>query len=308
MRKAIIGTRGSQLALWQSNWVADRLREAHPGLTVELTVIRTSGDRFAETAIAALGGKGAFTKEIQDALLERKVDVAVHSLKDLPTWPVDGLRVGAYPPRVDPRDAWLSRDGRRFLDLAAGDSVATSSLRRQAQIRHRFPGVAVEPMRGNIDTRLRKLREGEVTGMILAMAGLTRLGLAGHVTEAIPPGVMIPSPGQGCLAVEGRDDDATRELLAPLDDAPTRTAVAAERALLAALEGSCLVPIGGFAVLEGNEVVLDGMVADPDGGEFVRQTARGPRDDPESLGRSLAAGLRDAGAAEILARLEARER
>jgi len=296
----ILGSRGSKLALWQSNWVSDRLREAHPGLEVEIRIIKTTGDRFQQPSIPELGGKGAFTKEIQDALLASDIDLAVHSLKDLPTWPVPGLRVLAYPERVDPRDAWVSRDGTPFAKLAEGDRVATGSLRRQAQLRNRFGGVRVESIRGNVDTRLRKLRESDMTGMVLAMAGLTRLGLLEHVTEPVDPKWMLPSPGQGALAVEGRDEAAYAKLLEPLEHAPTRRAVEAERALLAGLEGSCQVPIGGLAREEGETLILDGLLASPDGSKLVRKTERGPLDQTAAIGTRLAARIRGDGGGEIL--------
>ncbi len=298
--RAVIATRGSDLALWQSNWVADRLREAHPGLTVELKVLRTSGDRFQAASLQAIGGKGAFTKEIEDALLDGSADVAVHSLKDLPTELGPGLRIWAHPPRFDPRDAWIGREGLRFEELPEGASVATGALRRMAQLLHRHPTASVEPIRGNVDTRLRKFGEGSMHGMFLAMAGLSRLGLTDHVTEALDPARFLPAPGQGALAVEGRDDSGSRELIAPLDDPDTRTAVTAERALLAALEGGCQVPVAALARREGNTVALEGLVAAVDGSRVLRAVARGPRDEAETVGRNLARELLSRGAGEIL--------
>ncbi len=300
--KVTIATRGSDLALWQSRWVRERLMEAHPGLVVELRVIRTSGDRFQAASLQALGGgKGAFTKEIQDALLDGSADLAVHSLKDLPTEPVRGLRLWAHPERFDPRDAWIGRDGLRYLEVPAGASVATGSLRRMAQVRHRHPGARVEEIRGNVETRLRKFNEGAMAGMFLAMAGLLRLGLAGHVTEALDPALFLPAPGQGALAVEGRDDASTGRLLAVLDHPGTRGRVTAERAFLAELEGGCQVPVAALAGLEGEDLVLDGLVASVDGTRLLRGTRRGPRGDAERLGRGLARELIDRGAADILA-------
>ena len=194
--KVVIATRGSDLALWQSRWVAGRLAEVHPGLEVELRIIKTSGDRFQEAALQALGGKGAFTKEIEDAVLSHEADLAVHSLKDLPTVLGPGLRVWAHPPRFNPRDAWIGRDGLAFEDLPENATVATGSLRRQAQTLHHHPRVRVEQIRGNLDTRLRKFAEGDMDGMFLAMAGLERLGLTEHVTEALDPLASCPPPAR----------------------------------------------------------------------------------------------------------------
>lgn len=300
-RRVVIATRGSDLALWQSRWVAARLREVHPGLEVDLNLVKTSGDRFQAASLQALGGKGAFTKEIEDALIAGDADLAVHSLKDLPTELPEGLRIWAHPPRFDPRDAWIGRDGLRYGDLPAGGVVATGSLRRMAQVMHRHREAVVEPIRGNVDTRLRKFGEGTMAGMFLAVAGLKRLGLADHVTEALEPAVFLPAPGQGALAVEGRDDDATRELLSPLDDRDTRDRVDAERALLAALEGGCQVPVAALARLDGDELILDGLVAAVDGSELARGEAHGPRTEAVSVGRRLAEDLKARGAMEILA-------
>ncbi len=305
--KVVIATRGSDLALWQSRWVGRRLAEIHSGLEVELRIIKTSGDRFQQAALQALGGKGAFTKEIEDALIAGEADLAVHSLKDLPTELVAGLRVWAHPPRFNPRDAWIGRDGLSYEDLPEGAVVATGSLRRQAQTMHRHPTVRVEQIRGNVDTRLRKFAEGEMAGMFLAMAGLERLGLTEHVTEALDPLLFLPAPGQGALAVEGRDDEETRELLEPLDDRETRVTVTAERALLHTLEGGCQVPVAALARTEGADVILDGLVASLDGTELVRGEMRGPADEAATLGEKLAGDLIGRGAATILAEIRAAE-
>jgi hydroxymethylbilane synthase len=303
--RVVIATRGSDLALWQSRWVQSRLLALHPGITVELRILKTTGDRFLNASLQAIGGKGAFTKEITEAVLRGEADVAVHSLKDLPTRPEPGLRVWAYPPRFDSRDAWIGRDGLRYDDLWPGARVATGSLRRVAQLKHRHPGAQAEPIRGNLDTRLRKFDEGSMAGMFLAVAGLERLGWGGRITEKLAPDVFLPAPGQGALAVEGRDDAAAEALLAPLNDPDTRDAVAAERAFLAELEAGCQIPVAAGAVLDGASVTLDGLVASLDGARVLRGTERGPRADAASLGRSLARRLVERGADRILA--EARE-
>jgi hydroxymethylbilane synthase len=298
-----IGTRGSELALWQSHWVADRLRRTNPGLDIDLEIIKTSGDKFQEASLAAVGGKGAFTKEIQDALRAGRVDVAVHSLKDLPTQPVPGLRVWAHPERFDPRDAWVARDGARFFELPDDAIVATGALRRRAQLLHRYPFAQVQELRGNVGTRLRKLDQGEMHGIFLAQAGLERLGLLHRVTELLEPETFLPAPGQGALAIEGRDDRRTGEILAPLDHANTRACVTAERALLATLEGGCQVPIGALARLDGDLLRLDGLVVDPDGSTLVRGDEAGPADEAAAIGARLAERLLSAGGGEILERL-----
>jgi hydroxymethylbilane synthase len=298
--KVVIATRGSQLALWQSSWTADRLREVHQGLEVELRVLKTSGDRFQQASLQVIGGKGAFTKEITEAVLRSEADVAVHSLKDLPTDETLGLRVWAYPPRFNPRDAWIGRDGIRFEELPPEAVVATGSLRRRAQALHHHPGISVEDIRGNVDTRLRKFREGSMTGMFLAMAGLERLGLTKHVTEALDPKQFLPAPGQGALAIEGRDDEMTRDLLSLLDDKGSRDVVTAERAFLGVLEAGCQVPVGAWAELEGEEVVLNGLVSSLDGTEVVREKKRGSRSEADAVGRGLAATLLGRGGKEIL--------
>ena len=306
-RKAIIGTRGSTLALWQSNWVADRLRDAHPGLAVELTIIKTTGDKFQEASLPAIG-KGAFTKEIQEALLRGEVDLAVHSLKDLPTTGPQGLRVWAFPARFDPRDAWIGRSGALYTALPDRAVIATGALRRTAQVKHRYPQATVEALRGNIDTRLKKLKAGTMTGMFLAAAGLKRLGLEPEITEILDPALFLPAPGQGALAIEGRVDDATAALLSPLDDPDTRDQVTAERALLATLEGGCQVPIAALARLEQDDLVLDGLVADLEGKTLIRDQARGPRAKARAIGEKLAARLVEQGADRILRALRQESR
>jgi hydroxymethylbilane synthase len=298
--RVVIATRGSALALWQSRWVVDRLAEVHPDLKIDLHIVKTTGDRFQEAALQAIGGKGAFTKEITEAILRGEADLAVHSLKDLPTQAVPGLRVWAHPPRFDPRDAWIGREGLRYRDLPRNAVVATGSLRRRAQLLAQHPHARVEEIRGNVETRLRKFDEGSMNGMFLAIAGLERLGFAARVTEALEVEMFLPAPGQGALAIEGREDAVGEALLTPLDDVDTRDAVTAERAFLAALEAGCQVPLGATARLEAGSLVLRGLVASLDGKDVVRGEARGDRGRADALGRSLAAELREQGAGRIL--------
>src|SRR5262245_53071601 len=258
-----IGTRGSALALWQANHIADRLRAL--GCAVELVIIQTQGDQVQERPLAQIGGDGLFTKAIQDALLDRRADVAVHSLKDLPTAPVPGLTVAAVPERASTHDAFVSRRHPRLDALPHGARVATGSLRRKAQIRHRRPDLELVEIRGNVDTRLRKLDEQGLDALILAQAGLERLGLGRVITELLDPSWMLPAVGQGALGLECRSDDAdVLAALRSLDDSATHAAVVAERSFLLALGGGCLVPIGAQGQVSGNHLNLRGVVVSPD--------------------------------------------
>jgi hydroxymethylbilane synthase len=296
-----IGTRGSPLALWQARHVQGLLR----GVTerpVELVEIETSGDRVRDVALTQIGGDGVFTKEIQRALLAGAVDVAVHSLKDLPTTHVEGLTLAAVPARGPVGDVFVSRRHPRFDELPTEAVVGTSSLRRRAQALHRRPDLRLVNLRGNVETRLRKLEAEGLDAIILARAGLERLGLAGHVTEVLDPAWMLPAVGQGALGLECRADDReTLELLGPLNDLPTRHAVLAERAMLRGLGGGCLVPIGALASVRGEELALRGVVLPPDGTRRVEADASGLADQPEALGRRVAELLLARGARELLA-------
>ncbi len=302
-----IGTRGSRLALWQANHVRDLLRAAHPGLEVEIIEIRTRGDRDQATSLTATGGIGFFTKEIEQALLDGEVDVAVHSLKDLPTVLVPGLTLGAVPEREDTRDVLIGRPGRvaALADLTPGTRVATSSPRRQGQLMAAFPGIAVEGIRGNVPTRIAKVSEdGGPDATILALAGLRRLGLTDAISEIIPHETMLPAVGQGALGLEVREDDENAlSALAPLNDAATSAAVTAERAFLNFLEGGCTIPAGAQATVADGTLRIEGVVADPHGAASWRDAVEGPVEEPESLGRALAVTLTDAGAGELLRRL-----
>ncbi len=299
-----LGTRASRLAHTQSQTVADAIT-AVSGVPVELVHISTEGDRSA-AAIAQLGGTGVFVTAIRQALLEGTVDVAVHSYKDLPTAPAPGLALAAVPPREDPRDALVARDGLTLGELPAGARVGTGAPRRVAQLRALGLGLEVVPIRGNVDTRMARVVPGDLDAVVLARAGLARLGRLDAVTETLDPLQVLPAPAQGALAVECRaDDDGTRELLAALDDAATRACVLAERTTLAALEAGCSAPVAAYAELaegeDGPELYLRASVTAIDGSDGVRDSVSGPVGDAERLGRALAAELLDRGAAELMA-------
>jgi hydroxymethylbilane synthase len=297
-----IGTRGSPLALWQANHVADLLRPLAAPRPVELLEIQTTGDQVRDRPLAQIGGDGLFTKEIQRALLAGSVDVAVHSLKDLPTVAVDGLVLAAVPMRGPTGDAFVSRRYRRFDDLPKGALVATSSLRRRAQLLARRSDLRVVDIRGNVETRLHKLDEQNLDAIILAQAGLERLRLEAAIGEILDPTWMLPAVGQGALGLECRvDDSATRALLSQLDDLPTHWAVRAERSMLRALGGGCQVPIGAAATTIGDLLVLRGVVLRPDGRERLEGLVSGTAVAAEDMGEQLAHDLLARGAREILA-------
>jgi hydroxymethylbilane synthase len=291
-----IGSRGSVLALWQAEHVKARLTAL--GHEVAIVVITTTGDRVQDRRLQSVGGKGAFLKEIEEALAADEVDLAVHSLKDVPTTLPDGLRLVAILERADPRDVILSA-GAGLDALPAGSRVGTTSLRRRAQVRARRPDLDVQDLRGNVDTRIRKLREGAFDAILLARAGLVRLGRAEEATEVLDPDVILPAPGQGAIAIECRASDArTSAAVAMLDHAETARAVAAERAFLAALHGGCNVPLGAYAEPDALGLRLRGLVAREDGSRVLRGEQRGS--DPLELGRALADELLAQGAAELL--------
>ncbi|HEY7067245.1 MAG TPA: hydroxymethylbilane synthase [Chloroflexota bacterium] len=296
-----LGTRGSQLALRQAELVRAALLAAHPDLTVDLEIIHTQGDRAADVPLHLLSGQGVFAKAIEEALLDGRVDLAVHSLKDLPSVETPGLEIAAVPPREDARDALVSRGDLTFAALPHGARVATGSPRRAAQLKAARPDLAIVDVRGNLDTRLRKLQTDGLDALVLAVAGLSRLGLAARIADALPTTLCLPAVGQGALAVQCRaDDTATRALLAPLDDAATHAAAQAERALLAALGGGCKVPIAAYAHLHDGELHLDGMVAVPDGSQVLRDSLSAPLAAAAPLGMGLAARLMAAGAGDLL--------
>jgi hydroxymethylbilane synthase len=296
-----IGTRGSQLALWQANWVKSELMARHPQLNVELVIIKTKGDKILDVPLAKVGGKGLFVKEIENALLTGQVDIAVHSMKDMPAEIPSGLTVGAIPERETPWDALVSRKGEQLVDLPKGSRIGTSSLRRAAQLKNAHPTLEIEPLRGNLDTRLRKLHEQKLAAIVLAAAGLQRLGQDHHITEIMTLGVMVPAVGQGALCIEVRaNDPAIGPLVDELNHEPTRTAVIAERAFLKRLEGGCQVPIAGYARLDAGRVKLTGLVADLDGREIIRQDITGDPGDAAVMGVSLAEQLLAGGADDLL--------
>jgi len=300
-----IGTRGSQLALHQTEWVAARIRAGNPGINLDITVIRTVGDQVQDRPLDQLGVQGAFTKELDQALIENRVDLVVHSLKDQPTRPAEGLVVAAMPERVDPRDVFIGHGGIRLADMKAGARIGTSSLRRRAQLTHLRPDVTPLSIRGNVDTRLRKLKQGEYDGIILAAAGLKRLGLDAEITEHLEIAQWLPAPGQGVLAVMTRADDDAARAAAVLEHGPTRVAATAERALLARVEGGCHVPVGAHAhVTAAGRLVLEGLVADLAGERFVREAMEGAPGDARALGEQLAERLLANGGAAILAQLQ----
>jgi hydroxymethylbilane synthase len=300
--KLTIGTRGSALALWQARHVIERLENVVPSLHVEVKQITTQGDRVRDRALSQVGGKGLFVKEIEAALLAGEIDLAVHSLKDMPTELPGGLALGAILARADARDALVARDGKSTLaSLPLGSRIGTSSLRRRAQVLARRPDLKVVDLRGNVDTRLHKLDDGLCDGAVLAVAGLARLGYADRISEYLAVDVMIPAPGQGALCVEVRDDDAAiRTTIAPLDHMETHLATMAERAFLYRLEGGCRVPIGAYAEVNGNQIYLTGLVASPDGTRLVRDGIGGKTAQAARLGLELAERVLSAGGKAIL--------
>ena len=291
----VIGSRGSQLALWQANYIRDRL--AARGMETRIEIVKTTGDRILDSPLHQLGGKGLFTKEIEDALLEGRVDLAVHSMKDLPTELPIGLTIAAIPQRADPRDAMV---GGKLRDLKPGAVVGTSSLRRIAQLRRLRPDLDIRSIRGNVDTRIGKVEKGEYDAIVLAAAGLQRLGWGEIISEIFRPDVMCPAVAQGALAIETRTEGRGFDACVALDDPWTRLPVTAERAMLGGLGGGCQVPIGAFATLEDTELFLTGAVFSPDGARMIRYTATGDCTKPSELGRSVAGVLLERGAQAVL--------
>lgn len=291
-----IGARASQLSLKQAGWVAEQLRAHHRGLHVEIVTVSTTGDKDQNRPLSTMGVTGIFTREVDNALLDGRVDLSVHSLKDLPTTPTQGLSLCAVPIREDPRDAFLSLDGRTLREMEPDAQIGTSSVRREAQLRLVRNDLQILPLRGNVDTRIRKLRdEKQYDGIILAYAGLKRLGRENEATEILELEHWLPAPGQGALALVVRDDDEqTRGLVETLDDPNTHSTVLAERSLLQALEAGCHVPVGAYASITGETLKIDAFIASADGKHFIRKHNSGTPSESEALGRRLAQRLSEA--------------
>jgi hydroxymethylbilane synthase len=297
-----IGTRGSTLALWQARSISELLRII-TGVESELVIVKTSGDKFQQTKFSDMGTKGVFIKELEDALLERRVDLAVHSMKDVPTEIPDGLTIAAICKRHDVRDALLSSSGASLQSLPAGSRVGTSSLRRKSQLLYVRNDLQILDLRGNVDTRIEKLKRGDYDAIVLAKAGLDRLGLSANITEVLPTEVCLPAAGQGAIGIETRADDAdTLRILAALNDADTRSGVDAERALLAGLEGGCQVSIGAWGRVESDKLVLEVVVLSPDGSQRLKDKSWGTPEEAALLGEKVAAKMLEQGAAALLAR------
>jgi hydroxymethylbilane synthase len=304
-KRVVIGTRGSRLALWQAEWVKSELERITPGLSVELNKIKTTGDKILDVPLAKVGGKGLFVKEIEEALLDGSADLAVHSMKDVPTDFPGGLYLPVICKREDPRDAFITARGqkkiKRFNDLPQGATIGTSSLRRSCQLLSRRPDLKISQLRGNLDTRLRKLDEGQFDAIILAAAGVKRLGWAERITEILSPETSLPAIGQGAIGIECRvNDEFINNLVAPLNHRETFTCVRAERALLKRLEGGCQVPIAAHARLIDGKIVMDGLVGSVTGDRIVKGHIEGSSEDAEALGIALADDILSRGAKEIL--------
>jgi hydroxymethylbilane synthase len=300
----IIGTRGSELALWQSRWVERQLRERYPSLTIETVIIKTTGDKILDAPLSKIGDKGLFTKEIERALLDRTIDIAVHSLKDVPTQVQAGLTISAVCEREDVRDVFIShpvKNYARLADVPQGGTIATSSLRRRSQLLALRPDLAIVDVRGNLRTRFEKLAESDWDGMLLAKAGVTRLERSASISEVIDPTVILPAVGQGALGIETRDDDAfVNGLVHALDHAPTRAAASGERALLRRLEGGCQIPIGTYGRIENDRFHLDAMIGSLDGKKIFKASIEGSADQSERLGVELALRLLEMGGGAVL--------
>ncbi len=300
-----IGTRGSQLALWQANYIKSRIEQAFPDVTVEIMTIKTTGDRITDRPLAAIGGKGLFVKEIEAALMEERVDLAVHSMKDMPGELPEGLTVGAIPERENPFDVMIAKDGQNLADYPQGAKIGTSSLRRGSQLKHARPDLEILPIRGNLDTRIKKLKAGEYDAIVLAAAGLRRLGQEKEITEYLNETTMVPAVGQGALCIETRENDAKMApIMKALDHGPTRICVEGERAFLKQIEGSCHIPVACFGEIRDDEtILLTAVVASEDGQEVIKETITSPVDTVKAKGRELAELLLENGGKRILENL-----
>lgn len=303
-KKIVIASRESQLALWQANFIRSRLLELYPQTDITILGMTTKGDQILDVSLSKIGGKGLFIKELELALEDGRADIAVHSMKDVPMVVPDGFRLAAITDREDPRDAFVSNDFHSLEELPAGSVVGTSSLRRESQLRARFPHLQVRPLRGNVQTRLRKLDEGEYSAIILAAAGLKRLELGYRISMLLPPELSLPAVGQGALGIECRDNDPDMaEWMKPLHHVTTAYCVEAERAMSRMLGGSCQVPLGGFAEILEGVLTLRGFVATPDGSKMIADKLCGKPESCEQVGQQLAQNLKTHGAEEILAAL-----
>ena len=298
--KIRIGTRGSALALKQTHWVKEQLRKIYPDAEIEIICIKTKGDKITDAPLAKIGGKGLFVKEIEEALLSERIDLAVHSLKDVTTELPRGLCLGAITEREDPRDVLISKENIPFSKLPEDSILGTSSLRRKAQILHLRPKFTIVPLRGNVDTRIKKMREKNLDAIILASAGIRRMGLEENITEYLPLDVILPAIGQGALAIEIREERDWKDIVSPLNHLPTALATMAERAFLRRLQGGCQVPIAAYAEIKDGRLSIVGMVAEVEGRRLLKQKISGLPEEAEALGTALADSLLKAGAREIL--------
>jgi len=303
-----IGTRGSKLALWQANWVKTAFNQKFPQLDIELAIIKTKGDKILDVPLAKVGGKGLFVKEIEEALLDCQIDIAVHSMKDMPAEIPQGLCIGAVPEREVPADVLISKNHRPFSELSSGSLIGTSSLRRSAQIRHARSDIEIRPLRGNLDTRLKKMETENLDAIVLAAAGVKRLNLENRITEYLDSEIMLPAVGQGALCIEIRENDSRIEpLVKALNHAATRATVLGERTFLNRLGGSCQVPIAGHGIINQSTYTLVGLVAEIDGSQIVKKRLSGPADKTETVGATLAEQLLSMGADNILDKLQSME-
>lgn len=303
-----IGTRESALALWQTNWVLHLLKQNHPSVQFSIIPIKTKGDKILDVALAKIGDKGLFTKELEIALLEKKIDLAIHSMKDIPTALPAGLKISAVSQRTDPRDVLLSLNGFTLDTLPLGAKVGTSSLRRKAQLLKYRGDLNISDLRGNLNTRMARLERGEFDAIVLAKAGVERLGMEKRISEIISLDVCLPAVGQGAIGIETRVEDVqTNELVSAIHHPATADAIFAERSLLRELEGGCQIPVGALGRIEGDDLLLDGLVASLNGDRVVRLTASGPRTKPEDIGHELAVRLKEKGADTILKQVRQEE-
>ena len=305
MKKIKIGTRGSVLALWQAEWVKSEIEKQDKNFSVELVIIKTKGDKILDVPLAKVGGKGLFVKEIEDAILDGRVDMAVHSMKDVPAEIPEGLFIKTITKRENPYDVLVSKNGETLSKLPQGAKIGTSSLRRSSQILHLRPDIQIVPLRGNLDTRLKKLETENMDAIILAAAGIHRLGFQDKITQYIKTDEMLPAVGQGALGIEVRKNDPQIiSIVEKMNDPETHIAVIGERAFLHEMSGSCQVPIAAFATISGSEICLEGMVAQIDGSTLIKEKISGPTEDAQNLGKSLAKRILDLGAKEILDSIE----